>query len=135
MTIRPVISLITAASVALHLVLGCCAHHGHAEDAAPAIALHHSHACPHGHDHGAPNSESPAEPTPTPSDCDGGQCAFLLAGKLTFDPDLTIATVGLPSLELSMAQVKLAQAELPRDWDDPDGRSVRPHLLHQVFLN
>ena len=143
---RSIVSLITAAAVALHLVLGCCAHHSHAEGGcashshAPrtAIAQGHSHGCPHHHYHTVPvadSDETPADSEPSPGECNEGECAFLLAGKTTVLPDSGLIVPFLAPIDVTSATIELSRSRTCDDGGDPFYLAVRPHLLHQVFLN
>jgi len=129
---RPIVSIITALAVNLHLVLGCCAHHAHSATFQPADDAACSHSCSHGH-HDAPPADSPAPNLPTHDDCHDSHCAFLIASALNFSPDLAVAFIDFraePARELAPLR-----GVTPRDRGDPFELAVRPHLLHQSFLN
>lgn len=88
-----IISILTTAAVALHAVLGCCAHHAHscqlpasgAEDAAVVEADAH---CFHGHHHHHRDEDDDSTSVDVPDgcdhghqgglphDCDEGDCSF-----------------------------------------------------------
>lgn len=146
---RPLISLFTAASVALHLVLGCCAHHGHASDGMACAKYLHgtrhsshfdlSQVCPHHHgkspsaDEKLPaDTDSHPHPTPSHDGCDGVDCAFMIAGKAQLPdmaPAMAMATVApLFSRVVPIDAVRYEVGEF--FWP-----AVRPHLAHQVLLN
>src|SRR5688572_28081546 len=95
---RPIVSIITALAVNLHLVLGCCAHHAHEHAHADGdVACLDAHPCSHGHNH-ATAPTNPARPTlPTHGDCHDSHCAFLIANALNFSPDLAVAFLGVPA--------------------------------------
>jgi hypothetical protein len=116
------------------VVLGCCAHHAHEHAQHAGDACLHAHTCSHGHD----DAESPtsgADPIlPTHDDCHESHCAFMIASVLTFSPDLFVASVNFPA-EPTASEVAPLRGVTPRDRGDPFEMAVRPHLLHQNFLN
>jgi hypothetical protein len=139
---RSVISTLTAVSVLLHVVLGCCAHHGHAEETAaqqpaPAACVHHG--C---------SSQTHAKPTPPadsrenapPSDereddCEQGDCAF----SATVEKAETLAKASpgawlLPDAALAGLSRQLGGGQCVNRHDPPE-RPVRAHLLYGVLLN
>ena len=85
-----VISLVTAAAFAAHVVLGCCIHHTHvhaaSHDASAEGVLHrhaqhvhsHAHASGHSQEPGhQPDSEAPSVP-----DCEAAGCSFMSVSKV-----------------------------------------------------
>lgn len=132
---RPIVSLITALAVNLHLVLGCCAHHAHGHAQVDGdVACLEVHSCSHGHHH-ATAPANPARPAlPPHDDCHDSHCAFLIASALNFSPDLAVAFLGVPAHPTARELAPL-RGVTPRDRGDPFELAVRPHLLHQSFLN
>src|SRR5687767_5189393 len=103
------VSIATAASVLVHALLGCCAHHAHngqtacgvqqaIEKAAPSKP---SACCKHGHKHAlageaealAQHSNSKSSPLPQ-SPCDEGRCRAVLASKS--DSVVPVIAIALP---------------------------------------
>jgi hypothetical protein len=121
---RSCVSLITAASLLLHVWLGCCAHHGHAEDGPKSHAGCHEAAMAGD----SPGSEAPDH------DCDEPDCSFLALAKQTLTK-APFTTAALPALDADQAASSrlLCQAQLDASRVLP--RPVRPHLLYQVFRN
>jgi hypothetical protein len=128
--------ILTAAMLAIHLMVGCCWHHAHAGDnkdcSSPARndASHDGDQCPEsgdGHSHHGPQN------------CQGERCSFLapavspnqaVGGSLTLSfqtvfmalPDDQLPLVGFgPEQQLSLASGRLLLA-------------VRLHLANQVLL-
>jgi hypothetical protein len=58
-----------------------------------------------------------------------------MVGKTTFVPDVSLAVGSLAAIVPVAGQVVLSRPFSPRDRGDPFDLAVRPHLLHQVFLN
>ena len=128
---RASINLVSVAAFLLHLALGCCAHHVHADQ---RVVGHVAH--------GANRNEIESTGTPLaqlPGDCpaskcDVAHCAFLTAGKAVAHNPV------LPKLFACAAHdpvraALLAHASFPQlDFNEPPALSVRRHLLHQVFL-
>ena len=86
-----IISILTTAAVALHAMLGCCAHHVHScESHEPGLAFavpaQLDEHCNHGHDHHDDDDDSPSENGADgcghehdggqPHGCDEGDCSF-----------------------------------------------------------
>jgi hypothetical protein len=130
---RPIVSFITALAVNLHLLLGCCAHHAHeCSQHVGDASCPQAHSC--SHDHDAPPA-IPADPIlPTHDDCHESHCAFLIASALTISSDLAVATLNFP-IEPTASELAPLRGVRPRDRGDPFELAVRPHLLHQTFLN
>jgi hypothetical protein len=142
---RPIVSLLTALAVNLHLVLGCCAHHAHGEHAGPCprhdhsqpagdAASGHAHSCPHGHHDAGPPTSPPGPILPVHGDCHESHCAFMIGGVMTFSPQPAVLFVGFPP-EPTAREAASLRGVTPRDRGDPFELAVRTHLLHQSFLN
>ena len=138
---RPLISLITAAAVLLHLGLGCCAHHTHAsagnECVIPAsladAAADHGHT--HGHDHSVPDSNAPECPSDSHDGCHESHCSFLVTGKTTIALDTLVTALTPSTLDTVFPQAGTSSST---DWVSDTGDHlrlpVRLHLLNQVLL-
>lgn len=108
-----IVSLLTAAGVLLHLILGCCAHQGCAQ-AAPKVAQSqpepqpvHS-CCRHRHPPIEPaRPASPPAKTPADDPCEHGDCSFSAATQEVQLPAPPLAVfaaeVVLPEVSLSVA--------------------------------
>lgn len=144
---RRIVCLTTALAFALHLGMGCCAHHAHGDDDQacqhPRDIDHDAHelaASGHGHSHAhhdhACTEESPATPSPDScphSECEGGKCVFVTINKV----DLSELTkVSLPAIVLNELLVTLSANALAQECDSggPPKLPVRLHLLQQVLL-
>lgn len=133
---RSIVSIVTALAVSLHIVLGCCAHHAHGRSDGSGAGHQHDaskHACSHHHD----DANSPGEPQaplfPPHEDCHESHCDVVLIAAKSFTPELAVALLPPAADEQAtwLAWQRIATCE-PRDPIEPN---VRPHLLHQVFLN
>lgn len=138
-TMRPIISLITAFAVLLHLVLGCCAHHAHGQSHANCThedpATSHTGGCHAGHCHDQEAPVQPSEPVVPPyEDCHDSHCAFHVASALTFVPDVTVVYAVITDQSPAGQLVSLRRTST-RERGDPVEPAVRPHLAYQVFLN
>lgn len=77
MAVQSAIQLLTAICFAMHMVLGCCAHHVHSD--AIEIGHHDAQHCDHDieageDDHGGDHGEAPGEHEGDCDDCCGGSC-------------------------------------------------------------
>jgi hypothetical protein len=135
---RSIVSIVTAVAVSLHIVLGCCAHHAHGRSDGSGAGHRHDaseHACSHHHDHDDANT--PGEPQaplfPPHDDCHESHCDVVLIAAKSFTPELAVVLLPPAADEQAtwLAWQRIATCE-PRDPIEPN---VRPHLLHQVFLN
>jgi hypothetical protein len=127
LVMRPLLCCLTSTSVLLHLVVGCCAHHLHAEES-------HCHrqsvaACEHG-DH----EEDEAPTNRHSQECGESECVFASAVKdiqPVFSPAMTfwlpIQAFAWPTDRL------LSQRQLSRH--DPPPLPLPMHLLLGVLLN
>lgn len=127
--------IVTAALLVTHLMVGCCAHHSHACEAAThsssdvdvdASGTHgecfHSPGCQADHDqHG-------------PQDCQGDKCSFVFRGQLanySFGQLQQAFLAVLPDARPSLGEFRPEQPSLA------SGRlllPVRLHLANQVLL-
>ncbi len=136
---RPAISLLTAAAVWVHLLLGCCSHHAHGADgnsftfhhAEPLAAEGHGHS--HDHEHSGPESEEPQCPDNHHEDCHESHCTFLLAGKTTVAADSMVAPLPAAA-DLAIPQTASSASTWLRDTGDHLRLPVRLHLFYQVLL-
>ena len=96
---RSVVSLLSAAAILLHLVLGCCAHHAHATE--NGDCANHSLAkqtCSHHHHQDSqPENTDSGKPHNSPhNDCHEGGCVFLNTTKGALEQDIQV--VWLPAV-------------------------------------
>src|SRR5688572_31930579 len=87
---RVFVSLVTAATVLGHAVVGCCGHHDHADhEHLPAIA-HHEEADHDDNSHGC-CEHSASEPADheSPAPCEGEKCSFAV-GAIVKATDLDL---------------------------------------------
>ena len=142
---RPVVSAITAVAVLLHVLLGCCLHHGHAADlqnhetasAAKHCEHHgHSHHHTHSHAHSTPAKSSSQPCENSHEDCHENHCNFVLTGKTTFVPDDTVAMLPWLAIrnEFEDAPSTAESAAIPRG-TTTSRLPLRLYLCHQAFLN
>lgn len=131
---------LTAAALAVHLVLGCCEHHalacleeGHSQHhAAPATALDAAHDC-HGE---CPDGRS-GGPHRGAHECHGAPCSFVRPSHETTAASLLM--LGQPHFVLMAAGPPASAAASFGSWRQflPTGPlplPVRLHLAHQVLL-
>ncbi len=129
----PIITIITAAAVWLHVVVGCCAHHSH--DAHGETCHHHavesvegSHA-----DHDC-DADHPSDEAPCPTErCSESHCVFLAVGKTGFSRLTTLALLPISTSERVGAFVASPAVALVASGGliEPP---VRLHLFHQVLV-
>jgi len=136
---RPAISLLTAAAVWVHLLLGCCSHHAHgaAEDHCISLdvellaAEHHGHS--HGHEHPTPEPRESPTPGQHHNDCHESHCSFVLAAKTKVSPDTLVVALGVAAQNVS-PQVATTSSNWRRDTGDHLQLPVRLHLFNRVLL-
>lgn len=126
------VSLLTAASLALHLALGCDWHHAHAEEALCLEAEAEHHAAEHEHEH-LEHHQHDVEPLPQDGNCEAEDCVYIsisIAKVAGVSP--TLAAL-LPPPIAGLSASCLRRAAL---WYPPSRvvAAVRPHLLYQVIL-
>jgi hypothetical protein len=136
---RPIVTVISALAVNLHLVLGCCAHHAHGHDGGECLGHVHSageHLCSHdhGHDHDATPTEPAAPLFPPHDDCHESHCAYMTPGALVFAPEVAVAFIHSP-IEPPAPALGQVRGVDPRDRGDPGNFSVPFYLRHQAFLS
>lgn len=135
---RSVIASLTAVSVLLHVLLGCCAHHGHAQDRPAASACSHHGCSSDAHAKGAPLAGSSENAPPSDEreeDCEQAECAF--SATIEKADTLAKATSGewlLPAAALDGLARQLRGGYCVSRHDPPE-RPVRAHLLYGVLLN
>lgn len=139
MFMRPVISLTTALAFLLHLWLGCCSHHAHADDGLTPSSPQKVTTCNHsghcGHKHGSQkNSENEPSKECPPGGCDDAKCSFTVYGK-TFESKAWFGVpmcVAILTPECNFQPVFPSHVDLGVDCDFAP--PVRPHLLNQILL-
>lgn len=125
---RQLTCVVSATVLAVHVLVGCCAHHDHNEFCAHD---HSAHTCAtHDHNHSAkPHHHHSDEADPAsnhhhPRGCDGGQCVFLAGGKVSL-PKLSIVN------SISPATIEIA-VNHPAIWtfghDLLGTEDISPHL-------
>jgi hypothetical protein len=146
--LRTIVCLTTALAFALHMGMGCCSHHAHADDDhacqhhhAPAdhdshelanSGHHHSHAH-HDHANTEESSETPTHDSCPHGRCQGGKCVFVSINKVDLSQ---LTNVSLPVISLNELLVMLSANTLAQECDSggPPELPIRLHLLHQVML-
>jgi hypothetical protein len=134
--LRQIVSIASANLLAVHVIVGCCAHHHHAEGAGVGAATSHRHIhdvgnstqeCAH---HLVNTAEGSHDPAPVHGDgpcdnsCGEGPCSFLAGSKVLL-PDLVPTTAtAAASAELLVVQL-LAVAQTGGNLSE---RAVIPHL-------
>jgi hypothetical protein len=137
---RQIVSVIAASVLAVHVVVGCCAHHVHAQSSADDLAFapqrsdhdHHSHdACDH----------HPADPVAPADDgkrcdhsCGQGACSFLAGSKIML-PDLA-QPAGIVATDSATLLNQLTPSSVATDQilDRAIIPPVRSHLSKCVLL-
>jgi len=140
---RTIVCLTTALAFAFHMGIGCCSHHGHAEDDQTVQHQHdahelatHSHGHSHAHHDHANTEESSESPTPDscPHDqCEGGKCVFVSISKVDLS-QLTHASLPVISLNELLGTLSANTLSPEIDSGGPPKLPLRLHLLHQVML-
>lgn len=151
---RPFISVVSAALLAAHAGIGCCAHHMHSMHPMQELACrgdltrwsgpdahnhlaacHASAACHADHEHTAPTDHHPSgDHQPGNHHCSEGHCAFL-AGSRTCVPELSAAPGFLPILVASSpTQLGHRPAVDGALTDESPALPVRSHLAKQVLI-
>jgi hypothetical protein len=131
---RSLIAAITAAALLLHISLGCCAHHAHAEEATGRAAPAAKAKCCHDHDHdGHDHADESGDTTPTKC-CHESECSFDVGTKVVAPQSDWVAPVavlpGATQVALPTSHLELA-ARSPAPFS---ALPLRAHLLLQVFL-
>lgn len=122
------LSLITAASLILHLGLGCRAHHAHASEAtakSDQLAAMHMHP---DSDHSTDSSQ------PENQDCQEPSCVFLSGVKVILTHDLAPLATAVVS---TGTDFQLCERYSPRSRTEAEmGHQVpmRLHLYYQILL-
>jgi hypothetical protein len=135
---RQLISIVSAGLLAVHVSMGCCAHHQHEYDGSAIITIaadsgdQHSLATEHGTcDHSAPRHEH----RPGDHHCGEGRCAFLRFSKTSVPQQsmsfTNVVPTGSTALLVHVGQQATTQSA---PTDGFASRSVRSHLAKQVFL-
>jgi hypothetical protein len=124
--------ILTAVLLAVHLMVGCCAHHAHACDGQVHSPLDQGDAtpdgeCPDGHSNTADHSHHGSQ------DCQGGKCTFVLRGQTNHSFIQPMQALAVPLLDDLCAQPGIAAGQRVFS----QGRfslPVRLHLANQVLL-
>jgi hypothetical protein len=120
--------------VLLHLLVGCCAHHGHAAEATESHRLISAGHCPHGHACPGRSSEAPAAPAEDEG-CDESDCVFGLALKdVEVLPAAELVFFQTPILAQGVHHIVASSRQAP-NCHDPPASGLPTHLLFQVMLN
>lgn len=137
---RPFAVFITAATLTLHAVLGCCSHHAHAGEMACQATCDADHHCEL-HDTpedgcaiGSQDHDSHA-PDHSGEHCRGTVCQLLTNGKSSLtDADYEPICIG--SVIDCAASICIAPSALHGRYagDQPPAPSIPLYLLHQVLL-
>lgn len=139
-----IIAVVTLAAVTLHVLLGCCWHHGHpaASGAAPRVALAEHCGCRHDIAARSHGSREPLAPSDRNDDhggqdpCDTADCHFMVtkASGLRLS---VVSTAMLPTncdtlyAGLQLALRTSGEANIRDGIIQPH---VSPHALKQVWL-
>lgn len=150
---RRIAAYLTISAMLWHAIVGCCAHHVHAEDACCGVAhaernvaaspqQDHDHSCC-GHQHAAGDAVELATHAPSPantdhqSHCSELRCFFVM----TDSGDLPAADVLWAQVSLLTADdlaIVAAESELPGAYDlelpSSGGAAMRRHLALGVLL-
>lgn len=128
------LSNLTALSLLIHALLGCCWHHGHSETCASSHAKA-STCCSHKHEkpQGGGKESEPTEHSD--QKCEGETCVFART-ETQSDIDIELA----PAFESQFFQAKITTPcifkEPPAELYSPPVLlpPVRSHLLHRILL-
>lgn len=158
---RRIVMLMVAVSVFYHTVVGCCAHHAHAQSPAGkaeslpgSVASSPVHRCCHGHSHRRsakrlsgdrrgtlPNESNghSSAPADDSAPCDEASCAFAVTKAATLPSDavkwvpLSALATGLESLTALVSAAPSFATDGQRDVWWPEG--LRAHLFLQNLRN
>ncbi|HEY2413326.1 MAG TPA: hypothetical protein VGI40_13835 [Pirellulaceae bacterium] len=128
------VASLTAATLFIHTVFGCCWHHSHAFEHSLAVAVSQPARCCHHHHHDGDNKQH-QKPGKCKSDCEG-TCTYVVPQKVTIEAPQWVAIDALavvPSLSDRQIEVAASWEALPSPSDLAP--PLRTHLMHQVFLN
>lgn len=131
-------SLLTTAALLLHMILGCCAHHAHAQNVANAEVPNAKPCCSHGHSKANDNSDGcskrQASDEAPASDCDESDCSFV-TGDSSHARDWCCQH-SLPVFHISIADFTQQSPTYSRVGNtlDPIATSVSVRILFQSFL-
>ena len=127
----------TALMLALHVLLGCCAHHGHSGKSVQQIDDHACpHACENGHSETGGHSGQ-TSPTDSKDSCDGEPCLAVVDSNPSFRSTLSLDNSFWTALGLSHGPIaadaanRLVQSVCILHECGPP---LRTHLLNQVLL-
>ncbi len=119
--------ILTAATLVVHMMVGCCAHHAHAckGDLSPA------------HGDAAHDGQSPGDSHPShhgANDCQGAKCSMVCSGQ----PDGDSLVQPFQAFRAVLLDDRPSPAGSGRQrYDQASGRlllPVRPHLANRVLL-
>lgn len=131
---RTFITVVAIIALVFHVVVGCCAHHVHADcggsHAAANAADDHAGHCHHKHKPHSSQNEEPKRDTT----CDEPPCVFTGVSKLQFTPDLASVFCLFASSAVPSAQSMVVFGVERIDQSDHITLPVRIHLWNQVLL-
>jgi hypothetical protein len=131
---RSLIAAITAAALLLHVSLGCCAHHAHAEEATGRAVPAAKAKCCHDHDHDGHNhADEPSDTTPTKC-CHESECSFDVGAKVVAPQSDWVAPVAVLAGATPLALPVSLLHQAVRHPATFSALPLRAHLLLQVFL-
>jgi hypothetical protein len=128
------ISTAALAAFLLHVLLGCCVHHAHAEqgggDASAHRASHLEEHCGHHHEEGT-DEQVPHAPGES---CHHVDCVFDSVAKVELAKDTFTGLIPFlaPSALPTITATSIRPVTLALQTDE--GPPLRPHLLHCVLL-
>lgn len=126
----------TIAALALHISLGCCAHHAHGCEPAVQQAEAECEACPHhvGRDHGEEPGDSHNKAPHSP--CDEQDCSFVVGAKIVAPQSDMVVPLAMANAAASTehAAAGVAADRTARHHASCCALPLRAHLLFQVFL-
>jgi len=131
-----VTSILTAVSLLMHMLLGCCWHHEHVSVERPAetaaVATFEGHAT--FHEEAEPECcEASGEHSHPGDSCQGPQCLTVLRDSVRVPcPDQVVAPAFVPEVAPQLdAAIQLA---VEVSADSRIALPLRPHLLYQLLL-
>lgn len=99
---RQFTSVLSAIVLAVHMLVGCCAHHEHDEVCAEASpSLNHAESVAD-HTHHHDDADDPAHDHQHSQDCGHGPCVFVVRNKNVLPTLSTIDHVGLLGIETTL---------------------------------
>lgn len=134
---RNLVTLISTASLMIHVIFGCCTHHVHGSEQPRLVALlTESHECHSHHHHGSevPDSSTPADSPCSESQCGVLDCVFTCSAKSNQQQNTQWEILDLATFISPGELIEGPSQTLRIRVDGPIQPPVRLHLFNQILL-